>query len=111
MPPTEEAKEVFRRLGYAVSGEGTELRADRKWRTVRVTALCADDAAAPDRAMTDGGSGEADDRLRCFVTWMECTQELFDYLDGLRPGYEWAVIGVDDSGEFEVVGRDAVANA
>ena len=104
MPPTEEAKQVFRRLGYVVSGEGTELRAERKWRTVRVTALCADDAAAPERAVTDGGA-DAEGRLRCFVTWKECADDLVDRLSRLRPGYDWAIIGVDDRGDFEVVRR------
>ncbi|WP_459349858.1 DUF7116 family protein, partial [Natronomonas gomsonensis] len=36
-PLVEEARAVFRGLGYELTAEGEELRAERKWRTVYVT--------------------------------------------------------------------------
>lgn len=90
---------MFRRLGYAVDGDGTRFRAKRKWRTVDVTSLCADDAKRPG-VVVGGADG---DELRCFVTWKECVDDLTAYLRELAPDYEWAVIGVDGSEEFDVV--------
>ncbi len=110
MPPVEEARAIFRRLGYEVSGNGPELLAERKWRTVRVTALGGD----ADRAVADGGSvREADHRLQCFVTWADRTGELVDCLRRAAPECEWAVIGVDhDSEEYDVVhGTETAASA
>ncbi|MFB6107751.1 MAG: hypothetical protein ABEJ82_02775 [Haloplanus sp.] len=103
MPPEEEAKAVFRRLGYTVSGDGSELRAERKWRTVHVTALDADTASTSTQLLPDGGSPEC--QLRCFVTWMDYTGALRDRLERLDPPYEWAVVGVDDDEGHEVVDR------
>ncbi|MFC6726251.1 hypothetical protein ACFQE1_18155 [Halobium palmae] len=100
MPPVEEAKTIFTRLGYAVSGEGTELRAERKWRTVHVTAV--DGETATD-ALPVADGGRSDVRFRCFVTWKESAEALRDRLNGLGPGYEWAIIGVEDEEEYEVV--------
>jgi hypothetical protein len=108
MPPVEEAKTIFQRLGYTVSGEGTELRAERKWRTVYVTAVDGDAATSGLEVAADGGRPE--ERLRCFVTWKESTAELREYLSRRRPGYEWAIIGVegsDDDPEYEVVRGEA----
>jgi hypothetical protein len=102
MPPVEEARRIFRRLGYSVNGDGTDLRAERKWRTVHVTALDADEASSPRQLRADGGRSEY--RLRCFVTWMEAAGTLRDRLAGLDPDYEWAVIGVVSQGDdYEVV--------
>lgn len=106
MPPVEEARNVFRRLGYSVDGDGVDLRAERKWRTVHVTALDADEASSPPELRADGGT--TDYRLRCFVTWMEAAGDLSDRLAGLDPDYEWAVIGVDGD-DYEVVERAAGA--
>jgi hypothetical protein len=104
MPPVEEARRVFRRLGYTVDGDGVDLRAERKWRTVHVTALDAAEAASPRELRADGG--RTDYRFRCFVTWKEAAGDLRDRLQRLDPGYEWAIIGVDDDGEgYEVVDR------
>ncbi|XVH31819.1 DUF7116 family protein [Haloferacaceae archaeon DSL9] len=106
MPPTEEARDVFRRLGYVIADDGAEFVAERKWRRVQVTPLCANDAASP-----GGVLSEADDRnlrLRCFVTWKECTTELLDYLRSARPPYDWAIIGIGDGDEFDVVHPDTV---
>lgn len=102
MPPVEEAKQVFSRLGYTVSGNGTELRAERKWRTVQVTAMDADEASAPTRVLADGGRAEGP-LLRCFVTWKDYTGDLREQLRQADPGYEWAIIGVDGSDDYDVV--------
>ena len=106
IPPTEEARTVFRRLGYAISEEGSEFVAERKWRRVRVTPLSADDAEAAAETLGE----ESDDglRLRCFVTWMQNTGELREYLRSAKPPYDWAIIGIeeDDDEAFEVVHPD-----
>jgi hypothetical protein len=102
MPPVEEARSLFRRLGYAVDGEGTALRAERKWRTVRVTVLGADEASEAPFLRTDGG---ADDGLRCFVTWMDDAETLRDRVAARDAPGEWAVVGVDGDGDHEVVAR------
>jgi hypothetical protein len=102
MPPVEEAKTVFSRLGYTVSGNGTELVAERKWRTVQVTAMDADEASSPTRVLADGGQTEGGS-LRCFVTWKDYTGELRDELRRASPSYEWAIIGVDGSDDYDVV--------
>jgi hypothetical protein len=100
MPPVEEAKTVFSRLGYDVSEDGTELRAERKWRTVRVVAV--------DGTSTNGSNAIADggvesDGLHCYVTWTEYTSDLLSRLERQNPTYDWAVIGVDGSGDYDVV--------
>lgn len=100
MPPVEEAREVFRRLGYDVEENGGDLRAERKWRTVHVTALDAEEASSPRELRADGGRSEY--RFRCFVTWMEAAGDLRDRLANADPAYEWAVIGIEDDG-YEVV--------
>ncbi|MEA1931698.1 DUF7116 family protein [Halohasta litorea] len=106
IPPTEEARTVFRRLGYAISEEDSEFVAERKWRRVRVTPLCADDAKKPESVL--GEESDEGLRLRCFVTWMQCTGELREYLRSVKPPYDWAIIGVeeDDDEAFEVVHPD-----
>lgn len=103
IPPIEEAKSVFRRLGYAIEDNGYEFVAERKWRRVQVTPLCADDAKAPENVLeNESGDGP---RLRCFVTWMPCTGELREYLRTTKPPYDWAIIGIEDD-DFEVVHPD-----
>jgi len=104
IPPAEEARTVFRRLGYAIDDHGSEFTAERKWRRVRVTPLCADDAKAPSSVLAEESGAPV--RLRCFVTWMACTGELREYLRSTKPPYDWAIIGVDDD-EFEVVHPDS----
>jgi hypothetical protein len=101
MPPVEEARAVFRRLGYEVSGNGPELLAERKWRTVRVTVTSVDG----DRVLADGGTvDDAEYGFRCFVTWADRTGDLVERLRGAAPACEWAVIGVErDSDDHEVV--------
>lgn len=89
--PSEEARSIFTELGYTVSGSGCELRAERKWRVVRVTAA--------DEATELPESGE----LRCFVAWMDAAHDLRDRLIDAKPDYDWAVIGVDSTGEYDVL--------
>ena len=89
--PSEEARSIFTDLGYTISGSGCELRAERKWRVVRVTA--ADESTElPD-------SGE----LRCFVAWRDAAHDVRERLLETKPDYDWAVIGVDSSEEYEVL--------
>ena len=101
MPPVEEAKTVFSRLGYDVSEDGTELRAERKWRTVRVVAVDGNAPSGPN-VLADGGV-ESDDRLHCFVTWNDYTSDLLTRLERKNLSYDWAVIGVDGDGNYDVV--------
>ena len=86
----EEARTVFRDLGYELTPENGELRAERKWRTVYVT---TDD---PEDANTHG-------RLRCFVAHAERAPEVQDRLLATEPDYDWAVISVDEEGEYLVL--------
>ena len=79
----EEARTVFRDLGYEVTEAGDELRAERKWRTVYVT------AADPADANTHG-------RLRCFVARADRAATVRDQLLDLEPDYDWAVITIDE---------------
>ncbi len=95
IPPTTEARDVFRELGYTVSEGGREFVAERKWRRVLVTVLCLEDDDL-DPYLTDGGDTP---RLRCFVTWRESAGELRDRLTSKKPPYDWAVIGIEDGGE------------
>lgn len=96
IPPTDQARAVFERLGYSLTGDGPEFVAERKWRSVRVTALCVDDAERPDDYLGDAGD------LQCFVTWAECATALRDRLASLGPDLEWAIVGVDADGNHEV---------
>jgi len=88
----EEAKSIFTELGYRVSTDGGDLRAERKWRTVHVTPMSAVD--------TPPESGE----FRCFVTYADRLDEVERELAGRDLDYEWAVIGVDEE-DYEVAGQ------
>jgi hypothetical protein len=95
VPPVEEAKRVFSRLGYAVEDAGDgDLRAERKWRTVRVTALGSNVADAVD---------DAEESLRCFVAWSDHASEALDRLERADLNAEWALIGVAEDGAFDIV--------
>ncbi|MUV87095.1 hypothetical protein GJ631_11070 [Natronomonas sp. CBA1123] len=85
----EEARTIFSDLGYEVTEDGDELRAERKWRTVHVT---TDD---PDDAATHG-------RLRCFVARGDQANTVRERLLSTEPDYDWAVMRVDD-GEYQVL--------
>ncbi|WP_181692558.1 hypothetical protein [Natronomonas sp. LN261] len=86
----EEARTVFRDLGYELTAEGDELRAERKWRTVYVT------TADPEDANTHG-------RLRCFVARAERAPTVRDRLLAIEPDYDWAVVSIDEEGEYRVL--------
>ncbi|WP_135825720.1 DUF7116 family protein [Halorussus ruber] len=90
-PPIDQARSIFTDLGYSVSGDGDEFRAERKWRVVRVTAL------------TDSDETPDDGELRCFVTWKEYASELRTQLRRTDPEYEWAIIGVREDDDYEVL--------
>ncbi|MWV63240.1 hypothetical protein GRS48_00095 [Halorubrum sp. JWXQ-INN 858] len=92
IPPTTEARDVFRELGYTVTDGGREFVAERKWRRVHVTTLCSDGVDDLGPYLADGGETP---RLRCFVTWRENAAALRDGLTSMKPPYDWAVIGVD----------------
>ncbi|QGA82930.1 hypothetical protein [Halomicrobium sp. LC1Hm] len=85
----DQASSIFADLGYSVSRTDGELRAERKWRVVRVT------CSAPSTIPTDG-------RHRCFVTEMEDAVTTYRRLSVESPSYDWAVLGVDDDGEYAV---------
>jgi hypothetical protein len=89
-PLAEKAESIFADMGYAVSRTGRKLRAERKWRVVHVT-LEEDPAAVAD-----------DTNFQCFVTWHDRASAVRDQVTSTDPDYEWAVIGVDESGEYEV---------
>ena len=107
MPPSEDARAIFRRLGYSVSGDGPEFVAERKWRTVRVTAVSDGDDLRGRRVLADGGEPSTDYRFRCFVAPKSATGDVRNRLRSVDPTYEWAVIGVDDGGEYNVHLPDA----
>jgi len=85
----DEAERIFTDLGYEVTENGAELRAERKWRVVQVT---TDDPAEV------SGTGA----LRCFVARDEEAPTVRDRLLAGKPDYDWAVIGVDESGDYQV---------
>ena len=106
-PPSEDARAIFRRLGYNVSGDGSEFVAERKWRTVRVTAVSDGDDLRGRRVLADGGEPTTDYRFRCFVAPKPATGDVRNRLRSVDPTYEWAVIGVEDGGEYDVHLPDA----
>lgn len=89
-PLDDHAEAIFSELGYELSADGGELRAERKWRVVRVTPM-AEPAEPP-------GSGD----LRCFVTWSDRIDRLEQILELADPDYEWAIIGVEDGEDYVV---------
>lgn len=97
-PPVDRATKLFRRLGYTVSGDGPEFRARRKWRTVHVTVLDADEASSP--RLPDGGRTD-DAAFRCFVTRKDDAAGVRDRLATRDPDYEWAVLGVESATDYE----------
>jgi len=85
----EHASSIFADLGYSVSRTESELRAERKWRVVRVT--CSEPSTIP----TDG-------QHRCFVTQIEDAATTYRRVSMANPEYDWAVIGVDEDGDYDV---------
>ena len=88
--PAEQARSIFDGLGYEIVGNGDEFSATRDWEEIRVSVV------TDGTISTDGG------RYRCFVTWSELADDLHDRLRRKNPGFEWAVIGVGEDGEYEV---------
>ena len=86
----ETAEHIFSDLGYVVESDGAELRAQRKWRVVQVTPV-----DSPDETPNSG-------ELRCLVTWRDRAAEIHDSLTSRNPDYDWAVMGVEENGEYEV---------
>jgi hypothetical protein len=87
----EQARSIFSDLGYTVSGDGPEFRAEREWKSVHVTVT-----EEPDETPESGG-------LRCFVTSEEQAPGLRRRLKRADPESEWAIISVEDDDEYEVV--------
>lgn len=89
-PPDEQARSIFDDLGYSLAGDGAEFSATRDWKEIRVTAV------------TDDVDADDDSPYRCFVTWADNADALERQLRRLDPPYEWAVMGVDEDGDYEV---------
>jgi hypothetical protein len=89
----ERARRIFTDLGYEVTPDDGELRAERKWRTVYVTT--ADPAEAPDYG-----------RLRCFVATADRASAVREDLLARGPDYDWAVVSVAENG-YTVLHPDA----
>lgn len=86
----EQARSIFADLGYSVERSGSELRAERKWRVVRVT--CSE----PEEIPTAGD-------FRCFVTDADAATRTYRRVAMTEPDYEWAVVSVQDDGEYDVL--------
>lgn len=89
-PLDEQARSIFAELGYDVHSRGSELLAERKWRMVHVTPVAGDDETPED--------GD----YRCFVAWNDDVEAVVGRLRREDPDYEWAVLGVDEDGDYEV---------
>ena len=87
----QEAESIFTDLGYAVTAQEGELRAERKWRVVEVTPL-----ADPDEPPLSSSP------YQCFVTWEHNVPALERRLKRTNPDCEWAIIGVRDDQEYVV---------
>jgi len=90
-PPDEQARSIFDDLGYSLAGDGAEFSATRDWKEIRVRAV----TDAVDDAHDEGG-------YRCFVTWADHAAALERELERLDPPCEWAVLGVEEDGDYEV---------
>lgn len=91
----EQAQSIFDDLGYTVSRIGTELRAEYKWRVVRISVL------DPDETPPESGT------LRCFVTHSSDVGSVYTRLVRTDLEYDWAVLGIDDDGEYDVFLSDS----
>jgi hypothetical protein len=89
-PPDEQARSIFDDLGYSLAGDGAEFSATRDWKEIRVCAV------------TDDVDAGEDASYRCFVTWADEADALERELERLDPPYEWAVMGVQEDGDYEV---------
>jgi hypothetical protein len=89
-PLEREAASIFSDLGYTVSGDGQEIRAERKWRTVQVT------------PMPEPEDPPASGNLRCFVTYEDRLSQVEQTLTQTDPDYDWAIIGVGEGSDYVV---------
>ena len=97
-PLSEEARSIFAELGYSISERGAEFDAVRDWKEVVVTPV-------------EGGvETPDDDGLHCYVTWKEEVGDLQQSLALSDPAGEWALIGVDEDGTYEVARAPAPAS-
>ncbi|GGN90009.1 MULTISPECIES: DUF7116 family protein [Haloarcula] len=87
----EQAQSIFDDIGYTVSRTDSGLRAEHKWRVVRVTVLDGDET------LPETGD------LRCFVTWSSEATTLARRLTRMDVEYEWAIIGVREDGDYDIV--------
>jgi len=90
-----EAESIFTDLGYTVSPEAGEIRAERKWRVVQVTPT-----EEPDEIPSSGS-------MRCFVTFAESVTQFERKLIRENPDYEWAIIGVTNDDDYVVRRRSS----
>jgi hypothetical protein len=86
----QEAESIFTDLGYTVSGDGGEIRAERKWRVVQVTPM-----PEPEDPPSTG-------EMRCFVTYEDRLAQVEQTLLREDPDYEWAIIGVAEDSDYVV---------
>jgi len=89
------ARTIFDQLGYTLSDGREEFRAERAWKSVRVT-------TTTEPEVTPSGGD-----LRCFVTYREVAEDLRTHLLDRKPPYDWAIISVDEGtatdGGYEVI--------
>jgi hypothetical protein len=99
-PLDDQARSIFESLGYTITDDGDEFRAERKWRSVRVRAV--------DQPTTLPHTGT----LRCFVTYRSQASPLRERLLEAKPDYDWAVIGVDpaDAADYTVFTGEQAAD-
>ena len=84
----ERVTSIFDDLGYTVSGTEPRLRAERKWRVVDIT-------LQPPESIPESGD------FHCFVAPQGEASALYEEVRDVDPGYEWAVMRVDDEGDVE----------
>lgn len=89
-PPVQQARSIFADLGYELAGRGQTFSATRAWKEVRVTAV------------TDSPDTETSPGYRCFVTWSDLVEDVGKRLEETDLEGDWALIGVDADGEYEV---------
>jgi len=87
----EQARSIFDDIGYTVSRTDDGLRAAHKWREVSVTVL--------DEELHIPETGE----MHCFVTRASRAPAVRDRLGRMDVSYDWAVIGVRDDGDYDVI--------
>jgi hypothetical protein len=95
-PPTDRARSIFDELGYDVAGDGPTFSATREWKQVTVSAVT-------EEISTPTTSG-----YRCFVTWADALDTVAARLEALDLDADWALIGVERDGSYEVARTPSV---